>query len=1302
MKKIFTLCILIMNAFFAISQEQGNISLNWTDKKAMSYGEYSFVIPQFNSANYQFDPYAKSLNFSLNLRLNNRINGNSLQLTNLVFEPILESQLGDIAVKNIPSAFKFDFKNKTARDKYYGMITITPIIKEGNSFKKLVSFSYSFGQNAMKVTPDVANNVNIIENSVLSSGSWYRFYVQKSGVYKVSKSFLSSLGLNTNVDPRKIKIYGNGGRLLPLLNSDAYPMDLTENAIRFIGENDGVFDSQDYILFYAEGMDKWNDEYKSNLNIYADRSYYYVTAEGGDGKRIVDMVQPTGAATTTITTFDDYQFHETEEVNIEKLGRIWFGESFSVDNEQEFDFEFPNLVTTSPITVKTHVAAVTSTTNTFKIEANGQLVGDISITPPPSSETTVFERTLAAPVNVNSADVTVKITYNNGGVPNSKGYLDFISIDAKRNLQGFGKQFSFQFNQAGSLMGIGEYQLSSASSISQVWDVTDIYNVTKIENATQNTLSFKADLGEVRKYVAVDNSNYYSPLKESKTKVDNQNLKGTIFTNNAGQFQDIDYLIITPKSLNSQAEKLAAFHRSYSNLNVKVVNLETIYPEFSSGKQDIGAIRNFVKYVYLNASSPDKQVKYLNLFGDASYDFKDRVANNTNIVPIYQALNSYTEGEISFASDDYFGMMDPNDGRLDFGNSPTNGTTSFTTDLGGIDIAVGRMIVSTTQQAEEMVNKVVEYHDLKSYGSWRCNYVGIADDPSIDPRHLADNQLQFFQNRLADRIATEKPFMNVTKVLMDSYLQETSAGGKRYPKAREDIFAAFEKGALVFNYLGHGGEDGLSEERIWEKSDGQNLNNRFKYPLFITITCDFSRFDNPYRPTAGEYTYWNPRGGAISMITTVRSIGQGPAQDFNDRLAEYLFSYGSNTYTSIAEALRVAKNDVPSTATNVVFYLGDPALMLAIPKPQVVLTKVNGAPITGPIDDLQSLDHVTLTGEVHDENNNPLPTYNGELSVNIFDKNIQSQTLRNDGYDAVINSSLQTAPTLPFTALGETIFRGNASIANGNFEFDFYVPRDIRIPVDNGRISFYTKRNQILLDKAGVNTDIKVGGINVNAALDNIGPTVKLYMNDETFVNGGITNESPFFLAILEDEHGINTASGIGHDIVGILDGDETKPYIMNDYYETVLDDFTKGRVYFPFRNLAVGLHTIAFKAWDVYNNPITAEIQFVVVGDESVTLSHVLNYPNPFVSYTEFWFSHNRPFEPLEVQVQVMTITGKIVWTKNQTVTSDGFLSREITWDGKDDFGDRIGKGVYVYKLTVKSTLSSKKAEKIEKLVIL
>ena len=1300
MKKIITIYFFVFNILFVFSQDQANVTLNWTEKKELAYRKTSYNIPQFDILNLQFDSYARTLKYSSRVKLNGLANENGLELSNIIYEPILESQLGDLAVKEIPTSIKYSFKNIIARDIYYGQITISPIIKEGNSFKKLISFSYSISQKPPNSVQKTSNNVNSIENSVLSTGKWYRFYVETSGVYKITKGFLQSLGLDTNVDPRKIKIYGNGGRMLPLLNSTSYPSDLKENAIQFEGESDGVFDSSDYILFYAEGLDNWNDDYKSNLNIYADKSYYYVTTTGDTGKRITDMFQPTDNPTTTITTFDNYQFYEKDKISLEKLGRIWFGEDFSYNNEQEFKFKIPNLVSSSPIQLAVHVASVARANSKFKIEANSQLAGNIDISVSSGTSTAkIGEKILISTITSSTEDVTVKITFDNLGVPSTKGYLDFIKIKSTCNLKGFDKQFRFQYDQAISNFEIGEYQISNASNISQVWDITDIYNVTKAVNNNQNIFSFKSTLGEIRKYIAISTGDYLYPSKESKSKVVNQNVKGNIFTNSQGQFQDIDYLIITPKFLNAQAEKLANFHRNNSNMSVRVVNLEDIYQEFSSGKQDIGAIRNFAKYVYFNASSTDKRVKYLNAFGDASYDFKDRVSNNTNIVPIYQALNSFTEDEVSFASDDFYGMMDNDEGRMDFGTFTSNSGLYTNFDLGGIDIAVGRMIVSTTQQAEEMVNKVIEYHDIKSYGSWRNNYVCIADDPSTEKP--ADKFLQYYQNRLANKIATEKPFINLKKILLDSYQQETSAGGKRYPKAREEIFTAFEKGALVFNYLGHGGPEELAEERIWENSDGQNLNNRYKYPLFITITCDFSRFDNPYRPTAGEFTFWNPKGGAISMITTIRSINQGAAQNFNDTLAQFLFSFGSDQYYSMADALRLAKNTNPNTATNVVFYLGDPAVMLAIPRPKIVLTKVNEMPVNGPIDDFKSLAYVKLSGEVLDENNNLFTQYNGDLTVNIFDKKITLTTLRNDGADA-INETGQTATNMSFNILGETIFRGNASVTNGKFEFGFVVPRDIRIPVEKGRISFYSKKNQMLLDKTGYNTDIKIGGINTNAVADNIGPQLKLYMNDETFVNGGITNAAPFLLAQLEDEHGINTASGIGHDIIGILDGDETKPYIMNDYYQTELDDYTKGRVYFPFRNLAVGIHTLTFIAWDVYNNKVTADIQFVVIGDEIIALDHVLNYPNPFVSYTEFWFSHNRPFEPLEVQVQVMTISGKIVWTKNQIVSTDGFLSRDITWDGKDDFGDRIGKGVYVYKLTVKSTLSNKKAEKIEKLVIL
>jgi len=1272
MKKII---FLVFICFFTTSWSQNkvDINVNWTPTSPYFIGSYSIKIPQFKAPEFSFDDGNKSIIYSSFTPSSRPIEESSLIISDLVTVPISISELGELNRNNIPNSINASLSNVVAREKYNTVFSFSPLIKQNDTYYKVVSLRYAFAY-SNKRQAAAPSDFTSVYNSVLASGDFYRFYITKSGVYKISRDFLQQLGINTSgLDPRKIQVYGNGGRMIPLKNNAPYPADLTENAVQVVGEEDGLFDSSDYILFYGEGVDNWNNESQTSTNLYADKSYYYIKVGTENGKRIGPLVEADAPSNLIINEFDDYQYHEVDRVNIARLGRRWFGEEFQVNNQQSFDFSVPNVVAGSNSSLKVYTAAASGNFTSFRVEANGQQVGNISIGPI-GSYTEAVEGVLNTTFPA-SENVTISLTYNNNGAPSADGYLDYIILKSKRRLLPTGKQFAFQFDAASTSSGVGTYQFQDATGISQVWDITNIYDVTQKNTNSSAAFSFNQNMGEIRKYTTVVLADTYVPSLDSETKIANQNLKGTLFLDSQGQFKDIDYLIFTPKLFQQQAEKLAQFHRSYSQLNVKVITLESIYPEFSSGKQDIGAIRNLVKYIYFNASSPDKRVKYVNLFGDASYDFKNRISKFSNFVPIYHSLNSYTLGESSFASDDYFGMMDPTEGDVD-GSSR------------GLDIAVGRMIANSTKQADELVTKVIDYHDVKSYGNWRNNFVVIADDSDV----VQDASLQTRMNNLADTVVNEKPFLNAKKILLDAYVQETASGGSRYPKAREDFFNAFGKGALVFNFLGHGGEDGLTQERVWDKSDGQNLSNKYKYPLFITITCQFSRFDNPFRPTAGEYTYWNPIGGAISMITTIREIGQITGETFNDILSKYLFSYGSNQYTSIAEALRLAKNDPQAQATRVVFYLGDPALFLAIPKPKIQLTQVNDVPISGTIDDLKSLAYVKLTGEVVDENNAVQSNYNGTLAIQIFDKEIIRSTFNNDGNSPVIN----------FKTLGETIFRGNATVSNGQFEFGFVVPRDISIPLGNGRISFYSKKENTYLDNSGSNTTVKIGGINTNAAADNVPPQVKLYMNDQSFVDGGITNTSPLFLAYLEDENGINTAGGIGHDIVAILDGNESNPYKLNEYYETELDDYKKGKVKFPFRNLSPGLHTITFKAWDVYNNLVTSELQFMVTSNESITLTNVLNYPNPFVNYTEFWFTHNRPFEPLEVQVQVITITGKIVWTKNQTITTEGFLSREINWDGRDDFGDRIGKGVYIYKLTIKSTLTGSKTEKYEKLVIL
>ena len=439
---------------------------------------------------------------------------------------------------------------------------------------------------------------------------------------------------------------------------------------------------------------------------------------------------------------------------------------------------------------------------------------------------------------------------------------------------------------------------------------------------------------------------------------------------------------------------------------------------------------------------------------------------------------------------------------------------------------------------------------------------------------------------------------------------------------------------------------------------------------------------------------------------------------FNKILEEYLFSYNDNDdfadneYPTMAEALRLTKNNNNIAGIGqkyLVFYIGDPALKLAFTKPDVRLTKINDMPIAGNTEVLEALSYAKLEGEVTDETGNVLTNYNGKLITTIYDKPIQRETLAND--NTFEGSELIK---LQYETLGEVIFRGQATVTNGKFEFDFIVPRDIGIPVGFGKVSFYAFTDNPASDQSGATTNsVQIGGINENAAEDNQGPNINLYMNDENFVSGGVTNESPSLLVKLQDENGINTASGIGHDILAILDGDEVNPYVLNNYYVTELDDYTRGSLSFPFRDLEPGLHTVVLKAWDVYNNSSTTELQFRVFNeDQHLIIENVLNYPNPFVNYTEFWFTHNSS-EILDVSVQIFTVSGKLVRTLNGQAVGSGSAcntcsnttsstSRDIIWDGRDDFGDKIGKGTYIYKLKVHSSVTNKTVEKIEKLLIL
>tara|TARA_R110002124_G_scaffold131910_1_gene294290 strand:+ start:13441 stop:17319 length:3879 start_codon:yes stop_codon:yes gene_type:complete len=1292
MKKSILFLTLLLVPLLGISQTK-NIVVNWGNPSASAVNSnkaaVSSGVGKSNDDMSISRVNLESLSYSAQWVDSGFSDGQSAIISNIKFGTLSSEELKKIKKELVPEKFSATLLSGKARDIIYTSITISPVVKTNGVFQKVLSFTLNYKKKS--IGRQVENRMPV-SNSVLASGDWYKFKVEKTGVHRITKDFLNSIGFNTDgVDARNIKIYGHGGKPLPLLNRLNTEFDLPENAIQVIGEEDGTFEGGDSILFYAIGTTGYDKENDTNLNPYSDEAFYYITSTGGPGLRVQEMSEPTGTSTLDITQFHDYQFHEEDEYSPAKVGRRWYGNRFDIENEQSYDFNFPNLVPGSNMNVVIKVASSSETTTSMAMSVNGTALNPITFGTINSSfyvDADEFVGEIPAAGN----DVNVSLSYNNGGNPSSIGYLDYIGIEALRELSGTDTQLAFRYKDAQMLSGIGTYRVSNASQFTQVWDVTNTgFITTKLNVAGESTIDFKANMGELREYVAINPNDYYTPVQASQSFVLNQNIKGTILKDESGNFQDIDYIIVTPPFLILPALRLANHHKNLSGLKVKVVTTDKIYQEFSSGKQDIGAIRNMVRYVYENASSPENRLKYLCLFGDTSVDYKNRLSGNNNMVPSFHTLLS-TNTISSFVSDDYFGNLDPDEGTIggktldEFGNF-INGDSDL------LDVAVGRMIVDEVGLANDMVDKVINYADEASYGNWRNNFLLISDDLDDEQR------VQFDLDRLGDEISLQRPEVNVKKIHSDAFQQETSAGGNRYPQVNELIENDIEVGALIVNYFGHGGEDGLAAEFIYTKEIATGLQNKSRMPLIVTVTCEFAKFDLPTKITVGELTYWNPTGGAIALITTTRSIFVSLGVDYNDVLAPLLFGFGQNVPVPPAEALRLTKNTLGTGAPlrRVVFYIGDPAMRLAFPKKEIRLTTLNGVPIAQATDTLKALSRVRMGGEVVNEFGNLLTGYNGVLEAKIFDKQVQRQTLGNDGI--IRNGELDI---MDFTVLGETLFNGQASVVNGQFEFEFVVPRDIQIPVGTGRVSLYSNKDNDLEDQAGYNTDIEVGGLNEDAPEDNQGPLIRLFMNDESFVSGGITNDSPILIAKLEDANGINTASGIGHDIVAILDGDESNPFVINEYYQAEVDDFTRGTATYPFRDLEEGLHTLTLKAWDVYNNSSTAEIQFIVAGNDALEITRVLNYPNPFVDYTEFWFNHNRPFEPLEVQVQVFTVTGKVVWTKNQIVSTDGFLSRDIAWDGRDDFGDRIGKGVYVYKITVKSTLTNKRVEKFEKLVIL
>ncbi|MEP5130935.1 MAG: hypothetical protein ABJQ64_00080, partial [Nonlabens ulvanivorans] len=457
--------------------------LKWQPALKQSIGDYTVLVPYFENG-YQFN--GSQIWFSKSIETSSLVNESSLVLENLQTEVLSNSELADLDKEFIVDGLQYSLRNALSRKRNYAQIRVSPIFKDGNQYRKVVSFTPFFTDGEPVFTTKSTN----YGNSLLTSGEWFRFKVENTGVHRITRSFLSSLGINvSDIDPRTIKVYGNGGPSLPLVNSQTVAYDPAEIAISVRGENDGSFDNGDEILFYATAA---NSEYvlenDSHINPYTDESFYYITISSGNGKRILPFVQPMGTPAITYDYFQARQHHEIDERNIGQIGRIWYGERFDFEPEQTFEFEFNNVIGSRPASLKVVTGAISDIGSSFTCEVNGVSAGTIGHFGLAGVNTLVSRRgqLIANNINVSSDDVDVKITFDNSGNPGAEGYLDYIELEVPQSLVGIGESYRFRNTEAALQPGVVQFQFSNATSISEVWNISDPYNVTTVLNNTSD------------------------------------------------------------------------------------------------------------------------------------------------------------------------------------------------------------------------------------------------------------------------------------------------------------------------------------------------------------------------------------------------------------------------------------------------------------------------------------------------------------------------------------------------------------------------------------------------------------------------------------------------------------------------------------------------------------------------------------------------------------------------------------------------------------------------------------------------
>ncbi|MDD4143744.1 MAG: type IX secretion system sortase PorU [Prolixibacteraceae bacterium] len=1076
--------------------------------------------------------------------------------------------------------------------------------------------------------------LNWKNESVLKGGKWFKVSTAGKGIYKIPYSRLTEWGFS---NPENVSIYGAGGLSLTGKVGIVEFDDLPEISL-WHGKNNGT----DCIFFYDPGTTRWQtgsaeSNFRHMLNPYTADGYFFLHEDAGHSKMIEPQDEVQGNPTHPVTSFDEYSLLEAEKFNLLRSGSKWFGDKFINGTTRNYTLPVLDQEDFREISLRINAAARSSASSEMVVSANQSVLGKINFARVNTSDvTSVYADMKESGFSISGEDSQVSLILKYfGSSANPEAWLDYIEINYRRKLKHYREDVLF-FRDLTSV-GEGnvlEFAIESTSPALKVWDVTDMFSIKEIAlTSAGGKFVGKNSSSELKEYAAFDPDGNF-PEPKAVGELENQNLHG---------IETPEFLIITHPEFFSYANELANYHRSYDGMKVGVVRSDKLYNEFSSGRKEATGIRNFIKMLY------DRQegLKYVLLFGDGSYDNKNINQGNKGFIPTFQSDNSLNP-LASFVTDDYFVLLDEGETVYD----------------GAMDLGIGRIPASSGQEAELVLNKIMTYNSPEALGNWRNRVCFIADDED-DNLHMYDSE------RLAGLVNGNHGEFITDKIYFDAYKQITGPGGESYPDVTRAINDRVKEGVLILNYVGHANDRFIADENVLDISHINSWSNSKRLPVFVTATCEFSRFDND-ETSAGEYVLLNRNGGGIGLFSTSRLAFAVSNYFISRSFYSYVFQKDTdgNPYR-MGDIMKLAKvNTINSINKRNFVLLADPALRLSYPQYRVITTEINGQPAAGQPDTLGALQQVTVSGHIEDGKGRMMNDFTGEIMPSVYDKAAMIKTLGNAG---------QTP--FEFKVQENIIYKGVANVIDGKFTFSFVIPKDISYSTGEGKILYYAENGQT--DAHGVFDNFYIGGQGSDV-VDNQGPEIELFIDSRDFVSGDKVNKNCTLLAFLSDNNGINTAgTGIGHDITAILNNDPSAIMVLNDYYMADMSNHTGGTISFPLRDLPAGRHSLKVKAWDVANNSAESEIEFEVI--DNFQIFNIVNYPNPVTDHTFISFEHNEPDATFNAIFEIFDISGRRLDYFKTIVGSGGNISNPVRWDTGSS-GKGFRSGVYTYIITVKN----------------